>query len=171
MDRLARFRHINQLTNRAAMMCDSKEKLRLFLTKGLFSVALTLAEQGVLNAAKIEAANDLGDVAATLKDGQARSQGQSKVVRRDSVASDVKCFKCQGTGHKSFECDRKFVPTCYVCQQSGHKSWDCPSKQSRITTPSYSGTTEPARRIGVKPGDPPPKKVNWMAMLIGWKGK
>ena len=131
MDRLARFRHINQLTNRAAMMCDSKEKLRLFLTKGLFSVALTLAEQGVLNAAKIEAANDLGDVAAILKDGKARSQGQFKVVRCDSVATDVKCFKCQGTGHKSFECDRKFVPTCYLCQQSGHKSWDCPSKQNR----------------------------------------
>ncbi len=152
MDRMSRFKHISHLVDRVAMICGTMD-----LVKGLFSTQLSVMEQGVVNATKVEKLSNLGDIASTLRDS-----GSSRTSSRQSQ-QETKCYRCQQLGHRSFECtakldERRTSPSSYVCNQLGHKSWDCPNK----TPKSKSGKSN--SKVPVKSGGPPAKKVNWMTV-------
>ncbi len=135
-DREARFKHTKQLVDRTNMMFRSQDELALFLAKGLFRMGLPLSEQGVIDGRSIDTINDLSDDAKTLKASNARTREQLRAGRRES-SSGLKCFKCQGYGHGSFECrsgkdDRSnYFIQCFACKEYGHKSPDCPKKSDK----------------------------------------
>lgn len=150
MDRLGRFKHINMLMNRVDMLCKTKQELLLFLAKGLFSIPLSVTEQGVVNATKVTSLSMLGEIAADLRDSHVKS---SPRFRRDD--DSVRCFRCNRTGHKAHECktqveDRPQV-TCFTCHLPGHKSWACPSRSNPAQT--HGKSLDNPRKVGVKSGD------------------
>ena len=57
-----------------------------------------------------------------------------------SDSSTVRCFKCNGRGHKSFNCPN-VVRRCYLCNKQGHEAHNCkssglrPGGQTKISNP------------------------------------
>ena len=47
-----------------------------------------------------------------------------------SDSSTVRCFKCNGRGHKSFNCANG-VRRCYLCSKQGHEARNCKSSGLR----------------------------------------
>ncbi len=88
---------------------------------------------------------------------------------KESVTS-IKCFKCQGWGHNSYECgrteDRKQSVTCYACRQSRHKSWECPNKQQNSGSAGAQNAPEVDKKVNVKAGGTPTKSINWLAVQV-----
>ena len=50
-----------------------------------------------------------------------RSTASSPVCNRSP--SPVRCYKCQDTGHQSWDCNK--IPVCFKCGKSGHISIEC----------------------------------------------
>ena len=136
MDREARWRHVKSLTDRAMMMFPEKYDLALFMAKGLYRVGLPASDQGVIDSRKITRFSDMSEVAATLKTTNTRSKEFNRSAKREGYLVP-KCYRCQGYGHKSYECRQRSDEgvtkiVCYNCNQPGHKSPDCPKNKNSV---------------------------------------
>lgn len=49
-----------------------------------------------------------------------------KNYHQEGKPSDLKCFRCLGTGHHQSDCNND--PVCYKCKQKGHMAVDCRTK-------------------------------------------
>jgi len=133
----------SMLVDRTSMLCPTREDLKVFLAKGLFSRDLSVSEIGVVNSANVRSLKDLVDVATMLRDNRIKSD----------VRGNERCYKCNRVGHRAHECrsgkeDQQIK--CYVCKRPGHRSYDCPDrKQTGNRKPS-----DQARDAGVKSSKP-----------------
>ncbi len=139
--------------------------------QGLYRVGLPISEQGLIDSRPINTFSDLADVAISLKAANSRSRDQLRTSRKDG-GPGIRCFRCQGYGHKSFECRGRGDASgprivCYSCNQPGHKSPDCPTRSDRSAPADTNKANEASRRgLGVK-SDPKPKIANWVAVDAG----
>ncbi len=91
--------------------CGTMDKLKLLMVKGLFCTQLSVMEQGVINATKVEKLSDLGDIASSLRDSCSRTSSRPS-------RQETKCYRCQQLGHRSFECTAKPVsPVMFATSQ------------------------------------------------------
>ncbi len=160
-----RYNHIKQLADRVGMMCATKDDLLLFVVKGLFRRNLPLAEQGLIDGRMIKSFKDLSEVATTLKACNTKPRDQSRAGRREWYG-EVKCFKCGGVGHKSFDCrgrreDGLSKIVCYSCNEVGHKSPDCPKRVDKVPSRDNKSSETTQRNLVLN------QDLD-LELLIGW---
>ncbi len=172
MEPAARVQHFREYMDRLVLSCKSPEDVPLAIVTGMFRQTLYPSEKCLLEACSISSYEDLLDAAEVLASGGRRHQerydkregggdrghsggerGYSGSGGRENYRSfnseGFKCFKCQGHGHRAFECrrgDSSFNITCFVCNEQGHKSIDCPSRADKVGKESGKTGDKPSAK-------------------------
>jgi Retrotransposon gag protein/Zinc knuckle len=66
--------------------------------------------------------------------------GDDDESRHSVNAMDLKCYRCNGTGHLARDCKKPEKRTCYICKAVGHLANGCPKKKD---TGTGGGTGKP----------------------------
>ena len=60
----------------------------------------------------------------------------------DFEAAAMRCYRCGGQGHMSFNCpNTEKQRPCYLCGQFGHNRADCPNSEPLLASPACLKTT------------------------------
>ncbi len=98
---------------------------------------------------------ELNRLAISLQTTDSDTRDRVRDGRRINYHGSIKCFKCQGYGHRSFECrtgrvEVKSNVVCYSYNQNGHKANEYPTKTEQQ---SFKHATDSApKSLTIKPG-------------------
>ncbi len=162
MDPAARVQYYRGYMDRLLLTNTSAEALALTIVTGMFRQSLYPSEKCLLEACSISSYEDLLDAAEVLTSGGRKSQdryerreggsdrsysGSGRGENSRSFNTEgIRCFKCQGYGHRAYDCRRSgssFTYTCFVCNEQGHKSIDCPNRADNVSKESGKTNDKP----------------------------
>ena len=74
----------------------------------------------------------------------------AKATSWDALGNPLKCYKCDGDGHRQADCPRRpgVEIQCNKCQGWGHYAAECPSKKRKATARMEERAR--AKKIGAK---------------------
>ena len=84
-----------------------------------------------------------------VKNGAPKETDDDESERTLSDSSTVRCFKYNGRGHKSFNCQNR-VRRCYVCNKQGHEARNC--KSSGLRPGGQTTISDPVPRNHISAG-------------------
>ncbi len=167
MDPLQTYVHLKGLMDSVNMTIGDRKDVLLFFATAIYRHGLTSQQRAVMDSREIVTFKELNRLAISLQTTDSDTRDRVRDGKRIHYHGSIKCFKCQGYGHRSFECrtgrvEVKSNVVCYSCNQNGHKANECPTKTEQQSSKHATKTDSAPKSLTIKPGSRP-RNANMVA--------